>query len=86
MSMTRALAMISGSSDHFACDISCELSLHPFLDGKPYRPLLDQAVVDDAFKKNEFRANREYFNKFDHSGGLDALVKRTTIIANSPHG
>lgn len=78
-----ALSMIAGSSEHFACDISCELSLHPFLDGKPYRPLLDQAVVDDAFKKNEFRANREYFNKFDHSGGLDALVKRTTIISNS---
>lgn len=78
-----ALNMIAGDPDYFACDITCELSLHPMKDGKPYRPLLDQSKVDDALKKNEFRANREYFNKFDLSGGQDALVRRTTIIANS---
>ena len=78
-----ALNMIAGNPDYFACDITCELSLHPMKDGKPYTPLLDQSKVDDALKKNEFRANREYFNKFDLSGGQDALVRRTTIIANS---
>ena len=78
-----ALNMIAGDPDYFACDITCELSLHPMKDGKPYTPLLDQSKVDDALKKNEYRANREYFNKFDLSGGQDALVKRTTIIANS---
>lgn len=78
-----ALSMIAGSDKHFVCDISCELSLHPMLNGKKYKPLVKQSIVDDAFKKNEFKANREYFNKFDISGGQDALVKRTTIIANS---
>jgi len=78
-----ALRMIGGDMSYFCCDITCELSLHPYLDGKPYRPLLSQDVIDNALKMNEFRANREYFNKFDLSGGQDALVKRTTIIANS---
>lgn len=78
-----ALAMIAGSSDYFVCDITCELSLNPYLNGKPYKPLLSREQIDDALKKNEFRANREYFNKFDLSGGQDALVKRTTVLANS---
>lgn len=78
-----ALRMIGGDMSYFCCDITCELSLHPYLDGKPYRPLLSQEVIDNALKMNEFRANREYFNKFDLSGGQDALVKRTTILGNS---
>jgi len=60
-----ALRMIGGDMSYFCCDITCELSLHPYLDGKPYRPLLSQDVIDNALKMNEFRANREYFNKFD---------------------
>ena len=78
-----ALRMIAGFNDVFVCDISCEFSLHPMLDGNPYRPLLSQEVVDEAFRANEYRATREYYNKFDISGGQDALVKRTTLIANS---
>lgn len=78
-----ALRMIGGQMEYFCCDITCELSLHPYMNGKEYRPLLSQDVVDNALRMNEFRANREYFNKFDLSGGQDALVKRTTILANS---
>ena len=78
-----ALRMIGGNMDYFCCDVTCELSLHPNMDGKPYKPLLSQEVIDNALKMNEFRANREYFNKFDLSGGQDALVKRSTIFANS---
>ena len=78
-----ALRMIAGDDTYFVCDITCELSLHPKLNGKAYRPLISQEIVDDAMRKNEFKANREYFNKFDLSGGQDALVKRTTILAHS---
>lgn len=78
-----ALRMIGGQMEYFCCDITCELSLHPYMNGKPYKPLLSQDVIDNALKMNEFRANREYFNKFDLSGGQDALVKRITILANS---
>lgn len=78
-----ALRMIGGQMEYFCCDITCELSLHPYMNGKPYKPLLAQDVIDNALKMNEFRANREYFNKFDISGGQDALVKRITILANS---
>lgn len=34
-------------------------------------------------RKNEYKATREYYNKFDIAGGQDSLVKRTTILANS---
>ena len=78
-----ALRMIGGQMEYFCCDITCELSLHPKMDGKDYQPLLSREVIDNALKMNEFRANREYFNKFDVSGGQDCLVKRITVLANS---
>lgn len=78
-----ALRMIGGQMEYFCCDITCELSLNPKMDGKDYQPLLSREVIDNALKMNEFRANREYFNKFDVSGGQDCLVKRITVLANS---
>ena len=78
-----AMRMIAGDPEYFVCDITCELSLNPYMDGKPYSPLLSREVIDDAMRKNEYKATREYYNKFDIAGGQDALVKRTTLIANS---
>lgn len=71
-----AKEMIMGNKDYFVCDIDCRFSLAPKMNGEPFKPLLTQAVIDDAIAKNEFRANREYFNKFDVSGGQDCLVNK----------
>ena len=75
--------MLMGDPNYFVADISCEFSLHPFLDGKPTRPLVTEATIQDAFKVNPFRAKREYYNIFDKDGSQDSLVKRSTIIRYS---
>lgn len=78
-----AMQMIMGSDNHFVCDIDCRFSLEPFMSGKPYNALVSREIIDDAFNKNEFKANREYFNKFDTSGGQDSLIKNIVLIENS---
>lgn len=80
---TGAKEMMMGNFDYFVCDIDCRFSLHPKMNGKDYRPLVSQSTIDDAIAKNEYRANREYFNKFDTSGGQDCLVSKLTLLKNS---
>lgn len=78
-----AMEMIMGNDKYFVCDIDCRFSLSPTMNGKPFQALISKDKVDDAIEKNEFKANREYFNKFDTSGGQDALVNHSTLILNS---
>ena len=51
--------MLMGDPEYFVCDLDCTHSLHPFLNGKPTAPLLTQDTIDDAFKTNPYRAQRE---------------------------
>ena len=75
--------MLLGDPNYFVADISCEFSLHPFLNGVPIKPQLQQAVIDNAFATNPYKAQREYYNLFDLDGGEDVLVKRSTITKYS---
>ena len=75
--------MLLGDPNYFVCDISCEFSLHPFMNGKPMKPLITQDEVDNAFATNPYKAEREYKNRFDRDGGEDVFVKRSTILRNS---
>lgn len=71
--------MIMGNPEYFVCDISCEFSFAPTMNGKPYAPLLERSVVDQALAQNAFRANREYYNKFDTTGGQDNVVSAVKL-------
>lgn len=75
--------MLIGDPDYFVCDVDCNFSLHPFMNGKPYQAQLTQKTVDDAMSTNPYRAQREYYNRFDHDGGEDVFVKRSVILKNS---
>ncbi len=75
--------MLLGDPDYFVADLDCNFSLHPFMDGKPFTPLISQAQVDDAFATNPYKANREYMNIFDQDGGQDVFVKRSVITKYS---
>ena len=70
-----------GDPEYFVCDLDCTHSLHPFLDGKPTKPLLTQATIDDAFKTNPYRATREYYNKFDNDLTKSALCESIKCIS-----
>lgn len=71
--------MLVGDPDYFVCDIDCQLSLHPYKDGKPMKPLVSQATIDAAFKTNPYKATREYYNKFDNDAGEDVFLRRSVI-------
>lgn len=55
--------MLLGDLNYFVCDISCEFSLHPFMNGKPMKPLITQDEVDNAFATNPYKAEREQIEK-----------------------
>ena len=40
--------MAMGFTDYFVCDISCQMPLHPTMNGKPYTPLFPKEDVDAA--------------------------------------
>lgn len=71
--------MLLGDPNYFVCDIDCNFSLHPFINGKPAPPLVSKDTIDDAFATNQYRAQREYNNIFDDNGGSDAFVGRSVI-------
>ena len=71
--------MLLGDPNYFVCDIDCSLSLHPFINGKPSKPLVSQDTIDDAFATNPYKATREYMNIFDSEGGMNVFVGRTAI-------
>lgn len=55
--------MLLGDPNYFVCDISCEFSLHPMMNGKPMKPLISQDEVDNAFATNPYKAEREQIEK-----------------------
>lgn len=71
--------MLLGDPNYFVVDQDCQLSLHPFINGKPAPPLVSQSTIDDAFATNPYKAAREYNNIFDQDGGSDVFVKRSVI-------
>lgn len=71
--------MLMGDRSYFVVDLNCEHSLHPTMNGKPYRPLVSQLEVDDAMRLNPFRAKREYYNRFDDLSSENALISRMVI-------
>lgn len=75
-----SLKMIMGIPGYFAVDISCDLPLHPTINGVEWAPLLTQQKIDDDMKANEAKAIREYYNKFNKTGGINSVFRRSDMI------
>ena len=75
--------MLAGDDKYFVADLSCEIPMHPTVNGKPTAPLLSQSEIDRKMRENEIAANREYYNIFDHFNLEDAVVTRTDIFQNT---
>ena len=71
--------MLLGDPEYFVADINCEFSLHPYLNGRPTKAQLTETLIKDAMQTNPYKAEREYYNRFDLDGGEDVFVKRSTI-------
>ena len=75
--------MLVGDKNWFVADLSCEVPMHPTVNGLEVPPLLSQSTVDEAMRQNEIIAHREYYNIFDHFNLEDAVVTRTDILQNT---
>ena len=77
-----AKKMLAGDRRYFVCDMTCEVALHTYMKGKPYRPLLTQSKIDAAMKASRDKALREYYNKPTMDGGASQIIKWATIRRN----
>ena len=77
-----AKRMIAGDRDYFVCDMICDTAIKTFMNGKPYVPLLTQDKVDAALKSNKDKALREYYNQPTQDGGINQIIKWSTIRKN----
>lgn len=75
--------MLAGNDKYFVADATCEVPMHPTVNGKPVPPLLSQSEVDRKMRENEIAANREYYNIFDHFDLEDCVVSRSDIFSNT---
>lgn len=75
--------MLIGDDKYFAADLSCEIPMHPTVNGNPVPPLLSKTEVDRKMRENEIAAFREYYNIFDHFDLEDCVVSRSDIISNT---
>lgn len=77
-----AKRMLAGDRDYFCCDMTCDVAIHTYINGKPYIPLLSQEKVDAAMKANAYKAMREYLNVPTNDGGEHQIIKWGTIRKN----
>lgn len=78
-----AMKMIMGIPGYFAVDASCELPLHPTINGVPWSPLLTQKKIDDDMRANESKAIREYYNKFSKNNAANCVFRSSDIVRNT---
>lgn len=77
-----AKKMIAGNRDYFVVDMICDVAINPYMNGKPYTPLLSRAKVETALKSDKDKALREYYNKPQLDGGDKQIVKWSSIRRN----
>lgn len=74
--------MLMGDNSYFACDMTCDVAINPYMNGKKYIPLLTQEKVDAALKADKERALREYYNQPQVDSGSGSIVRWGTIRKN----
>lgn len=72
-----------GDPDYFVAHIDCEIAFHPTMHGEVISPLLMKSTVDSEMATNPEKARREYYCEFTTDAGLNAIIKRGTIVRNS---
>ena len=74
--------MLAGDRDYFVADMACDCAITTYMNGKPYTPLLTRDKVEAAMKANPDKARREYYNQPTRDGGVNQIVKWSTIRRN----
>ena len=74
--------MIAGDRDYFVVDMICDVAISPYMNGKPYTPLLSRSKVEAELRSDKDKALREYYNKPQLDGGDKQIVKWSSIRRN----
>lgn len=74
--------MLMGDTSYFACDMTCDVAINPYMNGKKYIPLLTQEKVDAALKADKERALREYYNQPQVDSGSGSIIRWGVIRKN----
>ena len=72
-----------GDPDYFVAHVDCEVAFKPTMHGQVISPLLMKSTVDSEMATNPEKARREYYCEFTTDAGLNAIIKRGTIVRNS---
>ena len=74
---------IIGDRDYFVAHVDCEVAFAPTLHGEVIAPLLMKSTVETEMRTNPEKARREYYCEFTTDAGLNAIIKRGSIVRNS---
>ncbi len=72
-----------GDPDYFVAHIDCEIAFHPTMHGEVISPLLMKSTVETEMATNPEKARREYYCEFTTDAGMNAIIKRGSIVRNS---
>ena len=75
--------MLEGDRRYFVAELNCDIAIHPTIHGKAYAPFLKQETVDNEMRMNPEKALREYYCRFTDEGGVNQIIPRSKIEANS---
>ena len=78
-----AKRQIIGDPDYFVAHVDCEVAFAPTLHGEVIAPLLMRSQVETEMRTNPEKARREFYCEFTTDAGLNAVIKRGTIVRNS---
>ena len=74
---------LMGDPDYFVAHIDCEIAFHPTMHGEVISPLLMKSTVETEMATNPEKARREYYCEFTTDAGMNAIIKRGSIVRNS---
>ena len=74
---------IMGDRDYCVVQIDCDVVLKPTIRGEVVNALLDRNTIETEMRTNPEKARREYYCEFTTDAGLNAIIKRGTIVRNS---
>lgn len=74
---------IMGDRDYCVIQVDCETVLKPTIHGEVVNALLDRNTIETEMRTNPEKARREYYCEFTTDAGLNAIIRRGTIVRNS---
>lgn len=75
---------VAGDPNYFICDIQAPVMINATYNGEKYpAALLQQELVDSEIRANSEKGNREFFNIFTTSVGVNQIIPRSIVIRNT---